>query len=56
MKKLKVQSDYTEMWIENGIIYNVYKPNLVLNLTKAKQMVAERLRISDGIEYPLFTI
>ena len=54
MKKFKTQSDYTEMWIENGIIHNVYKPNLVLDLTKARQMVEERLKISNGREHPLF--
>src|SRR4051812_19230574 len=54
MENVSIDNDYVEIWMEDGIIHNSYKPNLVINLEIAKLMVSERLRISDGIARPLF--
>ncbi len=50
----KVANDYAEMWEEEGIIYQVYKPELNVNLAVAKLLVAERLRIAKGKSRPMF--
>lgn len=54
MEKVSVENDYVKIWLEDGIIHSSYKPNLVINLEIAKQMVKERLKISDGIARPMF--
>jgi hypothetical protein len=54
MENLKIENDYVEIWLEDGIIYNIYKSNLIINLEIAKLMVSDRLIISDGICRPLF--
>lgn len=54
MGNVKIDNVFVEIWLEDGIIYNTYKPNLVINLEIAKFMVKERLKISDGIARPLF--
>lgn len=54
MNNLNIENDYVKIWIEDGIIHNIYKPNLEINLAVAKIMVRDRLRVSDGITYPLF--
>lgn len=52
---MRINNAYLEMWIEDGIIYNSFKPNLVIDLEIAKKMVEERLKVSDGIGRPMFT-
>ncbi len=48
-----VESPYCTMWIENGILHHVYKPNLIINLDIAKKLVADRLEVSAGITRPM---
>lgn len=54
MENVIIDNEYAEIWLEDGIIFNSYKPNLVINLEIAKLMVKERLRITNGITRPLF--
>lgn len=54
MEKVTVDNEHIEIWIEDGIIFNSYKPNLVINLEIAKKMVAARHQVSDGKARPLF--
>ena len=54
MKASVINTDYSEMWLEDGIIHQVYKPNLIITIQVAKAMVQDRLRISEGITRPMF--
>ncbi len=48
------KNEYTEMWIENGILYSKYAPNLKVTLDIAKVNVEERLKLCKGQSYPMF--
>lgn len=45
---------YCSTWLENGIIYHIYKPNLIINIDIAKQMVAHRLEVTKKTIRPVF--
>jgi hypothetical protein len=53
MKGSYLENDFCRMWISNGILFAEYKPGLVMNVEIAKQMVHDRLKISDGISRPM---
>lgn len=42
-----------DVWLENGIIHFVYKPNVIVTLEVAKQMVEEREKVSNMIRRPI---
>src|SRR5207237_180750 len=50
-----VKTDYYEMWVENEIINVVYVRNLKLDIEITKKLVSQRIEISEGKTYPLFT-
>lgn len=54
METLTVDNEYVKIWIENGIIYNIHKPNIVINLEVARILVRDRLKVANGQAYPLF--
>ena len=54
MKESYSESEYSIMWIENGIGYQSYKPGLNITLDIAKQMVEERIQSFNGIARPVF--
>jgi hypothetical protein len=55
MKKSYLENEYVELWIENGIIHEVFKPSLkILNIEIVKQIVADRLKVSGEITRPIF--
>ncbi len=54
MREFFFETDYMEIWIEQGIICIVFKKNLILSEEIAKDMVNERLKISNGVIRPLF--
>lgn len=55
MKISYIENKYTEMWLENDIIYFVYKPDLKrINIDIAKKMVNERLKTFNNISRPVF--
>ena len=47
------QNEYTEIWIENGVLFSAYAKDLKVNLEIAKICVAERLKLCDGKSYPM---
>ena len=52
----KIETDYHTMWIENGILMQVYHVKLKrVTLPIAKSMVQDRFKISNGIAYPCYT-
>lgn len=54
MKENVYEDEYSKMWIENGIGYQVYKKDLRLNLDIAKDMVKKRIESFNGIARPVF--
>lgn len=54
MRKISVDNQYIKIWIEDGIVFSFYKPNLQINLEIAKQLVLARQEASEGIARPLF--
>jgi hypothetical protein len=46
------QDEYTEMWIEDGILICVFSSGLIITEEVAIIAVRERIRISNGCTYP----
>jgi hypothetical protein len=54
-KETYYQNDYCEYWIEDGIVYEIFKPTFdVLTLEIAKVITQDRLAISNGTSRPLY--
>ncbi|TDN79353.1 hypothetical protein DET49_13816 [Salegentibacter sp. 24] len=45
---------YGKFWIRDDILFVVYKPELVISLKVAKQVVRDRLEVQQNLEYPVF--
>lgn len=58
MQKVKesyIENNYVEFWIEDGIIIEIFKPEVTrINLKMAKEIVADRLKVTNGMTRPLF--
>ena len=55
MKQSYLENEFVEFWIEDGIIYNRYKPDLKkLTLDVAERIVQDRLTVSNGVTMPVF--
>lgn len=50
----KIDTPYYVMYLEHGIIHQVYKPDLIITVEIAKQMVSHRLEITKNITRPVF--
>lgn len=49
-----IENEYAEFWIEEGVIMEVFKPQMKnINLAIAKEIVRDRLKVSNGITRPL---
>jgi hypothetical protein len=49
-----IENDYAEFWIEEGVIMEVFKPHMKnITLPIAKEIVRDRLKVSNGITMPL---
>lgn len=47
------ENEYAQFWIDEGILFFVYKPNVVIDLTAAYRIVADRIQIQNGKSYPV---
>lgn len=43
---------HSAMWLNNGIMYVQYKPDIVIEMDVAKEMVKDRHKVSAGISRP----
>ncbi|MGE0566427.1 MAG: hypothetical protein AB7O73_00645 [Bacteroidia bacterium] len=50
----KIDTPYYAMYLKGGIIHQIYKPELIITLEIAKQMVTHRLEITKRITRPVF--
>lgn len=48
-----VENQYIKMWIENGILYGVYK-DVVIDMDAARAVLKDRLELIRGKSYPCF--
>ena len=53
-KQRFLENEYVVIWVEDGIIFEVFKPGTIINLEAGKKVVADRLKISNGKTMPLF--
>lgn len=49
-----IENQYCSTWIENDILHHVYKPNLIIDIAIAKELVAHRLEVTAGVTRPVF--
>lgn len=49
----KFENEFTIMRIENGILFIDYKPKLIVDITVAKKCVADRIKFTNGVSYPI---
>lgn len=49
---IRVQA-YADLWIEEGILHFVYKPNTIIDLEAARKIVRSRLRFQGDVSYPI---
>src|SRR5688572_17656347 len=54
MKESYFENEYAEMWIENGVVFQVYKKDLIINIDIARRLFQDRLKVSDSITRPVF--
>lgn len=50
----KIDTPFYIMYLEDGIIHQIYKPELIITIEVAKQMVSHRLEITRSITRPVF--
>jgi len=49
-----IQNEFAEFWITNGILFFIYKPNIIITLKTAKKIVEDRLQFQNERIYPVF--
>lgn len=54
MKSKYFENQFAEYWLEDGVLFFVYKPGTHMNLEAAKQVVKDRLAVQNGESYPVF--
>jgi hypothetical protein len=47
-----VENDYVAVWIEDGILFGLYKKNCIIGLEAAKEIVALRKQLTKEVPYP----
>jgi hypothetical protein len=47
------ENKFAHFWIENEILFFIYKPNVVIDLIAAKLVVADRIMIQNEKAYPV---
>src|SRR3970040_1043243 len=47
------ENEYAHFWIRNSILFFEYKPNVVIDLTVAQRIVADRIQIQNEKAYPI---
>jgi hypothetical protein len=48
------ENEFAEFWIEENVLFFIYKPAVKLDLNAVKKIVADRLKVQDGNAYPVF--
>ncbi len=48
------EGKYGTYWIDDGIIFVDYKPDIIVSLKVAKRIVRDRMEFQENKEYPVF--
>lgn len=48
-----IETEYSKMWIEDGIGFQEYKPGISITLNIAKEMVRQRIESFNGVARPV---
>jgi len=48
------ENEYAKFWIHDQILYFEYKSDLVIDLTAAQKIVADRIQFQNEVAYPIF--
>lgn len=54
MKERSFENDYAEFWLEDDIVYFIYKPGTILTIESARRVVEDRKRFQNNISYPVY--
>jgi len=54
MQEAHYEDQYSRMWIEDGIGFQIYKADAIITLDVAKRMVATRIASFKGIARPVY--
>lgn len=49
-----LENQYVKIWIEEGVLYEVFKPGATLDLSAAKLVLEDRLKVSNEVSMPIF--
>lgn len=49
----RFENEYALFWVENGILFFEYKPDVILDLNVAKRVVADRIQFQNEKTYPV---
>ena len=47
------ENEYAQFWIKDGILFFEYRPNVVIDLTIAHRIVADRIQMQNEKSYPI---
>jgi hypothetical protein len=47
------ENEYAQFWIKDGILFFEYRPNVVIDLTIAHRIVADRIQMQKEKSYPV---
>jgi hypothetical protein len=47
------ENKFAQFWVHNGILFFQYKPNVVIDLTAAQLVVADRILVQNERAYPI---
>jgi len=54
MNEQAVNTPYFDIWLEDGIIYEVFKPDTEITLPLAKEVVSIRMKLAGNKIHPIF--
>jgi hypothetical protein len=54
MREAYFENEFAEFWIENDILYFIYKPSTRLDLECTRQIVADRKKFQQNTSYLVF--
>ena len=50
----RFENDYASFWLEEGVVFFVYKDNSSIDVNAATQIVSDRIQFQRQVEYPVY--
>ena len=51
---MRSENEFAEFWIQDDIVHFIYKKDVNIDLEGAKKIVADRLKLQEGIPYLIY--